>query len=108
MSSQSQFPSQSQSKSQALVHHLLALQLETSDDAIEDAQSLLDLGLDPLDLVLFVLRLEEFSGGDDEFPLLGLGRAETVGDLVALVDVWCHATLMPWCGGEGPRSSSAA
>ena len=96
------------SGSQALVHHLLALQLQTSDEAIEDAQSLDDLGLDPLDLVLFVLRLEELAGADDEFPLLGLDRAETVGDLVALVDVWCHAALMPWCGGERPRSSSVA
>jgi acyl carrier protein len=96
------------SRSQTLVHHLLALQLQTSDEAIDDAQSLDDLGLDPLDLVLFVLRLEELAGGDEEFPLLGLDRAETVGDVVALVDVWCHATLMPWCGGERSPSSSAA
>ena len=96
------------SDSQSLVHHLLALQLQTSNEAIEDAQSLEQLGLDPLDLVLFVLRLEEFAGGDDEFPILGLDHAETVGDLVALVDVWCHATRMTWCGGERPRSSSAA
>ena len=91
---------------QPLVHHLLALQLEASDEAIEDAQSLDDLGLDPLDLVLFVLRLEELAGGNDEFPLLGLDRAETVGDLVALVDVWCNATRPSW--GVGPVSSSAA
>jgi len=89
---------------QPLVHHLIALQLETKDEAIEDAQSLDELGLDPLDLVLFVLRLEELAGGNDEFPLLGLDRAQTVGDLVALVDVWCNATLPTW----GPRSSSAA
>jgi hypothetical protein len=43
------------------VHYLLALQLQTSDEAIEDAQILDDLGLNPLDLVLFVLRLEEFA-----------------------------------------------
>lgn len=91
---------------QPLVHHLLALRLETNDEAIEDAQSLDELGLDPLDLVLFVLRLEELAGGNDEFPLLGLDRAETVGDLVALVDVWCNATQPSW--GHGPRSSSAA
>jgi acyl carrier protein len=96
------------SSSQSLVHQLLAMQLQTSDEAIDDEQSLGDLGLDPLDLVLFVLRLEEFTGADDEFPLLGLDHAETVGDLVALVDVWCHATLKPWCAGEGLRSSSAA
>jgi acyl carrier protein len=87
---------------------LIAVQLETNDEAIEDAQSIDELGLDPLDLVLFVLRLEELAGGNDEFPLLGLDRAKTVGDLVALVDVWCHATRMTWCGGERPRSSSAA
>jgi acyl carrier protein len=85
---------------------LLAVQLETNDEAIEDAQILDELGLDPLDLVLFVLQLEELAGGDDEFPLLGLDRAKTVGDLVALVDVWCNATLPNW--GHGPRSSSAA
>jgi acyl carrier protein len=96
------------SDSHALVHHLLALQLQTEDEAIEDAQGLDDLGLDPLDLVLFVLRLEEFAGGDDEFPLLGLDHAETVGDLVALVDLWCNATQLGWSDGEGPGSRSAA
>jgi|HubBroStandDraft_5_1064220.scaffolds.fasta_scaffold255827_1 acyl carrier protein len=96
------------SDSQALVHHLLAVQLQTSDEAIEDAQGLDDLGLDPLDLVLFVLRLEEWAGGHDEFPLLGLDHAETVADLVALVDLWCSTTLPSGSHDEGPRSRSAA
>jgi acyl carrier protein len=82
--------------------------LETSDEAIEDGQSLEGLGLEPLDLVLFVLKLEELLGAGDAFPLLGVERAETVGDLVALVDVWCSATHPSGSEDDGPRSSSAA
>jgi acyl carrier protein len=93
---------------QAIVHHLLASQLETNDEAIEDGQSLEGLGLDPLDLVLFALKLEELVGEGDAFPLLGLVRAETVGDLVALVEVWGSATHPSWSEGDGPPSSSAA
>jgi acyl carrier protein len=96
------------SHSQAFVHHLLAMQLHKDDEVIKDPQRLDELGLDPLDLVLFVLRLEEFAGGDEEFPLLRLDDAETVGDLVALVDLWWNASLPGWSDGEGPRSSSAA
>ena len=96
------------SQSQTLVHHLLALQLQMNYEAIEDTQTLDALGLDPFDLVLFVLRLEELAGVDEDFPLLGLERAETVGDLVALVALWCNATLPSRGEGEGPRSSSAA
>ena len=95
-------------QSQTLVHHLLALQLQMNYESIADTQTLDALGLDPFDLVLFVLRLEELAGVDEDFPLLGLDRAETVGDLVALVDLWCHATLAGCGEGEGPRSSSAA
>jgi hypothetical protein len=96
------------SDSQALVHHLLALQLQTSDEAIDDVQRLDDLGLDPLDLVLFVLRLDQFAGGDEEFPLLGLDRAKTGRRLGALVELWGNANLAGFRETQGPRSRSAA
>jgi acyl carrier protein len=46
-----------------------------------------DLGLDPLDLVLVVLRLEEL--GDVEFPVADLEGLRTVRDLVDVVQRWC-------------------
>jgi hypothetical protein len=35
-----------------------------------------------------VLRLEDAVAGNDNFPVAALEHAQTVGDLVALVDVW--------------------
>jgi acyl carrier protein len=93
---------------QAIVHHLLAAQLQKNDETIKDSQSLDGLGLDPFDLVLFVLKLEELIGGEDAFPFRGLERAETVGDLVALVDLWCNATHPSSSENEGPPSRSVA
>ena len=45
-----------------------------------------DLGLEPLDLVLIVFRLEEFA--DAEFSISDLEGVVTVGDLEALVREW--------------------
>lgn len=48
-----------------------------------------DLGLDPLDLVLLALRLEDREGA--EFPVAELAGVRTVGDLVAVVHTWFFA-----------------
>ncbi|MBL8608165.1 MAG: hypothetical protein JNL38_12645 [Myxococcales bacterium] len=45
-----------------------------------------DLGLDPLDLVLVVLRLEEIAGAD--LPLVELDGLRTVADLERVVRSW--------------------
>jgi acyl carrier protein len=73
---------------QAMVHHVLAAQLELEDGQIEDTQQLGDLGLRPLDLVIVVLRLEGAVQAETDFPLSALDSVDTVGDLVALVDDW--------------------
>jgi acyl carrier protein len=96
------------SRWQPLVHYLLASQLQIADELIEDGTSLDELGLDPLDLLFFVLRLEELTGCDAEFPHAGLDHVRTVGELVALVDLWGNATMSSASSVEGPRSSSAA
>jgi hypothetical protein len=51
--------------------------------------------LDPLDLVLVVLRLESLDRGKGDFPVAALDRATTVGDLVALVDRWLQGDTVP-------------
>jgi acyl carrier protein len=74
--------------SRSLIHHLVATQLRIDERSIHDTDSFAELGLSPLDLVLIVLRLEDFDRGDGSFPLAALEGARTVGDLVTLVDVW--------------------
>lgn len=70
-----------------LVRLALALHLDLEPDTITIAARLEDdLGLDALDLVLVLLRLEEL--GEAELPVADLENAETVADLVDLVDAW--------------------
>jgi len=83
------------SPSQTLVHHLLASRLQIDDTSIEDAHPFDELGLDPLDLVLVALRLEDLDRGEGDFPVSALAQARTVGDLVALVDLWLQRDRMP-------------
>jgi hypothetical protein len=64
--------------SQALVHHLFASHLQIDDASIKNTHSFDELGLDPLDLVLVVLRLEDFDRGNG---------------VVALVDFWRQSEL---------------
>lgn len=65
----------------------LGLHLQIDPAEIQEAQRLEeDLGLDPLDLVLVALRLEEI--GDGEFPVADLAEIVTVRDLVNVVRVW--------------------
>lgn len=75
---------------QALVHSLIASQLHIPDESIEDTGTFDALGLDLLDLLFVVLRLEKFDSGKGDFPVASLDDARTVGDLVALVDGWLH------------------
>lgn len=75
-----------------LVCFSLALHLNVDPSAIHPLMSLdEDLGLDPLDLVLVVLRLEEL--GEAEFPVADLESIHSVNDLADLVRSWTHAKV---------------
>jgi len=70
-----------------LVRRAVASHLEVPVDELCSTQSLEDdLGLDPLDLVLIALSLEEDVGV--EFPVALLETVKTVGDLDSLVRSW--------------------
>jgi len=70
-----------------IVCFALALHLEVDPSEIHERQHLEDdLGLDPLDLVLVVLRLEEI--GEGEFPVGDLEAVFTVKDLADVVRTW--------------------
>jgi acyl carrier protein len=62
--------------------------LRIDDARIKDAHRFDEMGMDPLDLVIVVLRLEGLDPGKGEFPVAVLDGVTTVGDLVALVDLW--------------------
>lgn len=67
-----------------LVRHALALHLEVPAASLKLGDRLAeDLGLDPLDVVLVTLRLEELESV--ELPVAALETVETVGDLAAFV-----------------------
>jgi acyl carrier protein len=83
------------SPTQALVHRLVADHLQTDESSIEDGDRLDERGLDPLDLVLIVLRLENLDRGSGDFPVDALDHAQTIGDLVVLVDIWLQRDTMP-------------
>lgn len=73
-----------------LVRTLLARHLDVAAEVFEDEQHLEhDLGLDPLDLVLVSIRLEEMEQA--EFPVAALERVSTVGGLTKLVGAWREA-----------------
>ncbi len=81
-----------------VVRFALALHLSIDPIEIELEHRLeADLGLDPLDLVLVVLRLEEIE--EAEFPVADLETVVTVADLVSVVREWSSgdrsATLPP-------------
>jgi len=81
-----------------LVRFALALHLSIDPMEIELEQRLeADLGLDPLDLVLVALRLEEIE--EAEFPVADLEAVTTVAELVGVVREWSggdrSATLPP-------------
>jgi acyl carrier protein len=73
-----------------MVRHLLARRLGTAPERILGAHDLAhDLGIDPLDLVLVALDLEEVER--DEFPIAKLETVRTVDDLSRLVCSWQNA-----------------
>src|SRR5262249_19205496 len=49
-----------------------------------------DLGLEPLDLVLIVFRLEEFADADAEFSIADLEGVVTVADFEKIVRAWAR------------------
>ena len=72
------------------VHAALAHYLRVPIEAIADDQRLhTDLGLDPLDLVTIVLRLEDLEPWHGEFPVTRLEDVVTVSDLALLHESWC-------------------
>jgi acyl carrier protein len=95
------------SHSRTLVHQLLASQLHIDERSIDDELHFEELGIDPLDLVLVVLRLEDVHRGQGEFPIAALEGARTVDDLVLLVDIWLQPDTVP-DSSEGPDSQRAA
>jgi acyl carrier protein len=60
-----------------------------------------DLGLEPLDLVLIVFRLEEFA--EAEFSISDLEGVLTVGDFEALVSEWLREAPTDDSDEDGPR-----
>jgi Phosphopantetheine attachment site len=94
---------------QTVVHHAIACQLRLEDASIEDAHTFEELRMDPLDLVLVVLRLEDLDRGQGDFPLTALADAKTVGDLVLLADLWLQQGTTPGSGQSlGPQRRSVA
>lgn len=82
----------SKSRSQDLVYSCIAAQLRIEPAAFDDTYTFEELEMDALDILLVVLRLEQFECGSGDFPLAALNSAETIGDLVALVDRWLANT----------------
>jgi hypothetical protein len=79
----------------ALVHQLLALRLHVEEASIRDTDLLDDLHVTPLDLLLVVLWLDRVHHVDGGFPLHALEHANTVGDLVDLVEPWLQRDARP-------------
>jgi hypothetical protein len=69
-----------------IVHQLLASRLHVEEASIRDTDLLDDLRVTPLDLLLVVLWLDRLDHVEGEFPLHALEHANTVGDLVDLVE----------------------
>jgi acyl carrier protein len=79
----------------ALVHQLLASRLHIEEASIRDTDLLDDLRVTPLDLLLVVLWLDRLDHIDGEFPVQALEHANTVGDLVDLVERWLQKDARP-------------
>jgi hypothetical protein len=79
------------SASQLLVHEMIASYLHLDAALVSDKNPIDALGLEPLDLILLVLRLEDKNPLAGEFPIGALSHAKTIGDLVALVHSWTEA-----------------
>lgn len=83
---------------QELVRVALALHLDMDVARITiDSDLEHDLGMDPLDLVLVVLRLEEIE--EAEFPIAELEGVATVGELTMMVRSWMRPRSAPRTSG---------
>jgi acyl carrier protein len=76
--------------SKNVVHHAIASQVRDHRSPIEDARSFDELGLDALDVVLVLRRIEDQTGVNGEFFIDALDHTRTVGELVEVVDRWWH------------------
>jgi len=76
------------SLAQALVHHLIARQLKIDETAIDDRLTFDELGLDPVDLALVAIQLEDLHHEQGKFSLAQLDFAATVGEFVVLYELW--------------------
>jgi acyl carrier protein len=73
------------------VRRALAEYLDLKPSDIADGAELgRDLGLEPLDLVLIVFRLEEFADADAEFSISDLEGVVSVGDFEKIVRAWAR------------------
>ena len=91
-------------RSLELVRVALALHLDVDVGRISSETHLeRDLGMDPLDLVLVVLRLEEVE--EMEFPIAELEGVETVGGLASMVRAWLPLAIPDGGARPAPRVS---
>jgi acyl carrier protein len=74
---------------------MIATHAQIAVPLVDDAQTLDELGLDPLDLILIVVQLGTMEELQGDFPFAELDRALTVGDLVRLVDAWRARASVP-------------
>lgn len=85
-------------RAEELVRVALALHLDADMGRITpESQLFEELGMDPLDLVLVVLRLEEIE--EVEFPIAELEGVATVGELVGMVRGWMRPRSAPRTSG---------
>ncbi len=76
------------SAARALVRNLIAAPLGLDEALVADERRLDAIGVDLVDLVILVLKLESSRPGHGDFPLARLDSVSTVGELVELVDAW--------------------
>lgn len=72
----------------AVVHSMIAPHAQLARVPVDDARTVEELGLEPLDLIVIVLQLEALGELRCEPALERLGDVRTVGAFVALVDAW--------------------
>jgi acyl carrier protein len=84
-----------------LVHSVVAAYVQIDQELVLD-ESLLehDLGLDALDLVLLIVRLDDAVPGVRRTPISALASARTVADLVALVEPLADRDTLDMSAGD--------
>jgi hypothetical protein len=74
--------------SRQLVCRVIAARAGIGPSLVDDQDSMDDLGLDELDLILMAAQIGALADLRDECPMHAFSQASTVGDLVAFVDAW--------------------